>query len=120
MSEREIENDERPAGVERVREELLGDALDLEREVARLDAMGEKTRFVILYLLSKEGQLPSGELADMLGRRQNDLYHHLNTLEDAGLVGKFREGGSRVYELSPLAEAFVPDVFDSIHERAVA
>ena len=82
--------------------------------------MAEPTRFVLLYLLASEGQVPSGELADLLDRRQNDLYHHLNTLEDAGLVGKFREGSTRVYELTPLAERFVPQIFDSIRSRAEA
>jgi DNA-binding transcriptional ArsR family regulator len=80
--------------------------------------MGDRTRFVILYLLSEEGQMPSGELADALDRRQNDLYHHLDVLEDAGLVGKFREGSSRVYGLSPLAEGLVPELFDSVRARA--
>lgn len=98
--------------------ELLGDSLDLDREVARFDAMGDRTRFVIPYLLSEEGQMPSGELADALDRRKNDLYHHLDVLEDAGLVGKFREESSRVYELSPLAEELVPGLFDSIRARA--
>lgn len=118
MSEREVERGDRPAAIERVEEGLLGDALDLDREVARLDAMGDATRFVILYLLAEEGRMRSGELADALDRRQNDLYHHLNVLEDAGLVGKFRDGRSRVYELSPLAEGLVPGVFDSIRARA--
>lgn len=118
MSEREVAGDERSEARNRVESELLGDSLDLEREAERLDAMGEPTRFVLLYLLAEEGQLRSGELAELLDRRQNDLYHHLNTLEEAGLVGKFREGRQRVYELSPLAEAFVPSVFGSIAERA--
>jgi len=120
MSEREVPSGERPSGIERIQRELLGDGLDLDREVARLDAMGDRTRFVILYLLAEEGQLHSGDLADALDRRQNDLYHHLNVLEDAGLVGKFRDGRSRVYELSPLAETIVPGLFDSIHARADA
>lgn len=118
MSERETATDERSEARARVEAELLDDTLDLEREAERLAAMGEPTRFILLYLLAKEGQIPSGELADQLDRRQNDLYHHLNTLEDAGLVGKFREGRNRVYELSPLAEQFVPAVFGSIEDRA--
>lgn len=118
MSEREIGGGERPPGIERVERELLDNSLDLGREVARLDAMGDRTRFVILYLLAEEGRMASGDLADSLDRRQNDLYHHLNVLEDAGLVGKFREGRSRIYELSPLAEGLVPGLFDSIQARA--
>jgi hypothetical protein len=41
-----------------------------------------------------------------------------DVLEDAGLVGKFREESSRVYELSPLAAELVPGLFDSIRARA--
>ncbi|RKD97086.1 ArsR/SmtB family transcription factor [Halopiger aswanensis] len=120
MSEREIPNDERSAARDRVESDLLNGTLDLEREANRLQVMGEPTRFTILYLLAEEGRLRSGELADLLDRRQNDLYHHLNTLEDAGLVGKFRDGSSRVYELSPLAEGFVPQIFDAVGARAEA
>lgn len=120
MSEREVSSGERPAGERRVETDLLYGVLDLEREAERIAAMGEPTRFTILYLLSVEGQIPSGDLADLLDRRQNDLYHHLDVLEEAGLVGKFREGDARVYELSPLAEAFVPPIFESIAERAEA
>lgn len=120
MSEREVSSEERPEGERRVESELLGGVLDLEREAARIAAMGEPTRFTLLYLLSVEGQLGSGELAALLDRHQNDLYHHLDVLEAAGLVGKYREGNGRVYELSPLAEAFVPPIFDAIAERAEA
>ncbi len=120
MSEREVDVDERPAGRQRVESNLLGGTLDLERETERLAAVGEPTRFTILYLLTERERMESGELADLLDRRQNDLYHHLNVLEEAGLVGKFRDGGTRVYELSPLAETFVPGVFEAIRERADA
>ena len=127
MSERERVRDEReeaaearPEGYDRIESELLNNSLDLEREAERFRAMGESTRFTLLYLLAQEDQIGSGELADLLDRRQNDLYHHLNTLEDAGLVGKFRDGQTRVYELSPLAEAFVPQIFEAISDRAEA
>lgn len=118
MSKREVDHGERPAAIDRVERDLLGGSLDLEREVERFDALGERTRFVVLYLLFEEGEMASGDLADALDRRQNDLYHHLNALEDAGLVGKYREGHGRIYELSPLAEGLVPPLFESIRERA--
>jgi DNA-binding transcriptional ArsR family regulator len=120
MSEREVTNDDVPPAIERVKRELLHDTLDLDREIARLDAMGDRTRFAILYLLARDGKLQSGELADALDRRQNDLYHHLNVLEDAGLVGKYRDRDQRIYELSPLAETVVPALLNSIEQRATA
>ena len=76
------------------------------------------TRFTVLYLLATDGETPSGRLAEALDRQQNDRYHHLNTLEDAGLVGKYRDGSSRIYELSPLGGHRVPGVFESIRARA--
>ncbi|SDR41854.1 ArsR/SmtB family transcription factor [Natronobacterium texcoconense] len=117
MTDRGISHDDRTKARERVESELLAGALDLDREANRLSVMGEPTRFTILYLLAEEGQIRSGELADLLDRRQNDLYHHLDELENAGLVGKFRDSGSRVYELSPLAEGFVPQIFDAVGSR---
>jgi len=120
MSEREATKDEQSEARERVEEELLRGTLDLNREAERLSTMGEPTRFILLYLLTEEGRIQSGELADQLNRKQNDLYHHLNTLEEEGLVGKFREGNDRIYELTPLAEAFVPRVFDTIKSRSEA
>lgn len=125
MSERERTREEesskeRPEGVRRIESELLNGELDLEREANRLKQMGEPTRLTIMYLLAQEGRIASGELADLLDRRQNDLYYHLNTLEDAGLIGKYRSNSSRAYELSPLAERLVQPVFESIKERAEA
>lgn len=105
----------------RVEEDLLNDTLDFDREINRLKAIGEETRFTILYLVAVEEEIHSGELADRLDRRQNDLYHHLDTLEDAGLVGKYRaDDGGRIYELSPLAEQMVTPMFDAIRERSEA
>lgn len=118
MTERERTRDERSEALQRVDRELLGEHLDLDREVNRLAAMGEPTRFTILYLLATDGETRSGKLAELLDRQQNDLYHHLNTLEDAGLVGKYRDGSSRIYELSPLGEQLVPGVLKSIRARA--
>lgn len=112
---------ERTEARRRVEAELLNDALDFDREIDRLDAIAEETRFTILYLLADRGSLRSGELSELLDRRQNDLYHHLDRLESAGLVGKFRaDDGGRVYELSPLAEQLVRPILDSMRERASA
>lgn len=122
MSRTEVEAEsEETEARRRVERELLNETLSLGREVDRLKAIGEETRFTILYLVAVEGEIPSGELADLLDRRQNDLYHHLDALEAAGLVGKYRDGdGSRIYELTPLAERMVTPIFDTIRERAEA
>ena len=118
MGQREKAKNGRTLAGERVRDELLGDNLDLNRETERFKMLGDPTRFIILYLLATDGETTSGDLATALDRKQNDLYHHLNKLEDAGLVGKYPEGNNRVYELSPLAEELVTGVVDSIRGRA--
>jgi len=122
MSRTEVEAEgEKAEARRRVEEGLLNETLSFDREIDRLKAIGEETRFIILYLMAAEGEIHSGELADLLDRQQNDLYHHLDALEDAGLVGKYRaDDGGRVYELSPLAERMVTPIFDAIRERADA
>ncbi|MGM0590106.1 MAG: helix-turn-helix domain-containing protein [Halobacteriota archaeon] len=123
MSRTEVrENtDDRTEARRRVESELLNGTLDFDREIGRLKAICEETRFTILYLIATEDGIHSGELAHLLNRKQNDLYHHLNELEAAGLVGKYRaDNGGRIYELSPLAERIVPTIFDSIRRRAEA
>lgn len=121
QSEVEEEREEWTEARQQVETELLNDMLDFDREVERLRAIGEETRFTILYLVAAEDEIHSGELADLLDRKQNDLYHHLNRLEDAGLLGKYRaDDGGRIYELSPLAERMVEPIFDSIRGRAEA
>lgn len=123
MSERERSKQAEsvPEGRRRVEQELLGGVLDFDREIGRLEALGDETRFTILYLTAAEDGVKSGELADLLDRHQQDLYFHLNKLESAGLVGKQRaDDGTRLYELTPLAEQFVPSLFESIRDRAEA
>lgn len=115
------EVDDRPEAYRRIEEDLLGDTLDLDRELDRFKAMAERNRFTILYLLAAEGELRSGELASLLDRGQNDLYHHLRRLEDAGLVGKYpADDAGRIYELSPLAEQLYQPILDVIRQRANA
>jgi DNA-binding transcriptional ArsR family regulator len=118
--DRETTVEEPPEGRKRVETELLNGTLDLEREATRLKELGEPTRLTLMYLIAEEEQITSGELADLLDRQQNDLYYHLNTLEDAGLIGKHREENTRVYELSPLARTLVTPVFEAIKTRAEA
>jgi len=122
MSRTEVEAEsEQTAARRRVEAGLLDDTLSFDREIDRLKAIGEETRFTILYLVAAEGAIHSGDLADLLDRRQNDLYHHLDALEEAGLVGKYRaDDGGRIYELSPLAERMVTPIFDAIRERAAS
>jgi DNA-binding transcriptional ArsR family regulator len=103
---------------ERVETELLGDVLDFDRELGRLEAVAGEVRFPILYLLAGEDGLSSGELADLTGRKQRDLYHHLDTLEETALGRKRTRDGSRFYELSALGDRLIEPLFETLRERA--
>ncbi len=121
MSERTTERQagaERSLARERVETELLGDVLDFDRELGRLAAVASEVRFPILYLLAEEDGLSSGDLAEATGRKQRDLYHHLDTLEETALVRKRTRDGSRFYELSALGDRLIEPLFETLRERA--
>lgn len=121
MSERTTETETsggRSLARERVEAELLGDVLDFDRELGRLQAVASEVRFPILYLLAAEDGLSSGDLAELTGRKQRDLYHHLDTLEETALVRKRTRDGSRFYELSALGDRLVEPLFETLRARA--
>jgi DNA-binding MarR family transcriptional regulator len=74
-------------------EDLLSPSGDrtLEDYLAMQDAIGDRTRFLVVYLLANDDPHTSAQLADRVGVRANTLHYHLNKLEDVGLVRKRRE-----------------------------
>jgi DNA-binding transcriptional ArsR family regulator len=102
----------------RVETKLLNGELDLEAEMERFSAIGDETRFLTLFLLSEEGPLTSGELADAIDKRQNHLYYHLTTLKEAGLVGTTEGQRNQSYKLSETGKEVVADVFGSLRRRS--
>lgn len=63
-----------------------------------LDIIGSKKRLEILKLLSQEDRYVSQimELGDMDGKR---VKHHLEKLEDEGLVKSYKDGRRKYYKL---------------------
>jgi protein-tyrosine-phosphatase/DNA-binding MarR family transcriptional regulator len=61
---------------------------------AAFAALGEPARLRIVEQLALSDALPS-DLADRLGMASNLLAHHLNVLEDAGVVRRLRSEGDR-------------------------
>ncbi|MBX0346841.1 helix-turn-helix domain-containing protein [Halomicroarcula pellucida] len=49
-------------------------------------AVGNETRFRILYRLKRDGSMSAKELREALDLPGNTLHHHLDTLVDVGLV----------------------------------
>ena len=66
----------------------------VERRAAVHAALGEPVRLAIVDRLSP-GDASPGELAEAVGVGSNLLAHHLNVLEDAGVIRRVRSEGDR-------------------------
>lgn len=60
--------------------------LTFEEYLAVQRAIGNETRFRVLYRLKRDGAMSAKELREALDLRRNTLHHHLDTLADVGLV----------------------------------
>ncbi|WP_254280118.1 ArsR/SmtB family transcription factor [Haloarcula marina] len=60
--------------------------LTFEEYMAMQRAVGNETRFRILYRLKRDGSMSAKELREALDLPGNTLHHHLDTLVDVGLV----------------------------------
>ena len=69
-------------------EDLLPEhsVLKLEEYLAMQDAIGNETRFRILYALKQQGEMSANQLKEALDMRPNNLHYHLDQLCDVGLV----------------------------------
>jgi DNA-binding transcriptional ArsR family regulator len=71
----------------------------LDTVAARFRTLGEPQRLRILQLL-EAGERTVGEIADALGAQQPNVSRHLQTLYEAGIVGRRRSGTSVIYSIS--------------------
>lgn len=76
-------------------------------------ALQHPMRAAILRVLAQRAPLSNGDLADELDRDPSTTTHHLQRLEDAGLVERTREGRSVVTELSSDAAEVLHSPTDS-------
>jgi ArsR family transcriptional regulator len=69
-------------------EDLLPEesVLDFEEYLAMQRAIGNETRFRILYALTGQGEMNANQLKESLGMRSNNLHYHLDKLCEVGLV----------------------------------
>ena len=69
-------------------EDLLPEhsVLKFEEYLAMQDAIGNETRFRILYALKQQGEMSANQLKEALDMRANNLHYHLDQLCDVGLV----------------------------------
>lgn len=71
----------------------------IERIAARFRTLGEPQRLRILQAL-EGGEKSVGEIVEAVGGQQSNISRHLQTLFDAGLVGRRREGVAVMYAIT--------------------
>lgn len=84
----------------------------LQRRADLHAALGEPGRLAIVDALAT-GDAAPGELADQLGMGTNLLAHHLNVLDDAGLIRRRRSEGDRRRSYVSL----VPQILETMDPR---
>jgi DNA-binding transcriptional ArsR family regulator len=91
---------------------------------AALDAVGDRTRRLILARLRDDGPLPVARLADALPVSRPAVSQHLKVLKEAGLVVDRVDGTRRIYELDPdgiqALQRYTDDLWTSALERFAA
>jgi DNA-binding transcriptional ArsR family regulator len=110
-------------GKARVHKELFADPriATFEDYLEQFEAIANSTRFIILYLLSEDGETTYKELSEATEKVGNGLNHHLDTLQSAGLITRYKQridGQERsVYELSVLGSKLVEPTLEFIAEE---
>jgi DNA-binding HxlR family transcriptional regulator len=110
-------------GEARLRKELFSGprVATFDDHLEQLDAMADANRFVVLYLLYKDGDTTYKKLSDATGKVGNGLNHHLSTLQSAGLINQYKrrvDGQERsVYELSVLGRKLLEPMVEFIAEE---
>ena len=87
--------------------------LTFEEYMAMQRAIGNETRFRVLYRLKRDGAMSAKELRETLDLPGNTLHHHLDTLVGVGLVENRKrnkptsEGLYSYYRATALGEALL-------------
>lgn len=101
---------DRGNGEQYVEERLFGDRFEsLERHTARKAALGNTTRYGILYLMYEYGELSRSRLSDEIGRSSNYLEQPLKRLIDTNLIEKIpgppeADGRKTYYQITTLGK----------------
>ncbi|WP_232820569.1 ArsR/SmtB family transcription factor [Halorussus litoreus] len=97
--------------------------LDLQDYLDMQSALGNETRFRILYTLKCEGNKSAKELRTRLGVAGNTLHYHLDELVDVGLVenrmrNEPEKGGVySYYRASAMGEALLEEGIEELIRR---
>ncbi|WP_254273813.1 ArsR/SmtB family transcription factor [Haloarcula marina] len=97
--------------------------LTFEEYMAMQRAVGNETRFRILYRLKRDGSMSAKELREALDLPGNTLHHHLDTLVDVGLVENRKrkapdsEGLYSYYRATALGESLLDHGVEELLRR---
>ena len=75
-----------------------------EEHLTLTAALSEPPKAAVLHTLATQGEVHGGVLADELDRDPSTITHHLQTLEDAGLVERRKRGRAVVNRLAPFVQ----------------
>src|SRR3954447_19192964 len=87
-------------------------------ERAMVEAGGTASTWQVLVLVRSRDWDKQSELAEAMGVTSATLTHHLNGLEHAGLIRRWREPGNRRVQRVELTEAGIA-MFDRLRDVAV-
>jgi predicted ArsR family transcriptional regulator len=97
--------------------------LDLQDYLDMQSALGNETRFRILYTLKHDGNMSAKDLRTRLGVAGNTLHYHLDELVNAGLVeNRMRNepeenGVYSYYRASAMGEALLKEGIEELIRR---
>jgi ArsR family transcriptional regulator len=74
------------------------------------DVLSNKTRFDIIMLLRKEGELSVSEICQKLGYEQSRVSHNLKCLLNCGFVEVEQRGKRRIYRMSEIVGRILDDL----------
>ena len=121
------ESDEKsplPPVLSTLQSETLDSAVfDVERYVRQLDAMGNPTRFAVLYALARDGEMPRKRIEAHTDRDGNTLQTPLDVLEERGLTRKRRDPDDkrrRLYRLTDSGATLMDAVLSKMEDDAAA
>ena len=109
--------------IEGIQAEVDGAAPWFDDMTSRLEAIKDPTRFKLVFLLYRYGQLCVCDLANILGVTSSAISQHLRRLKDMGFVSAHRDKQTMFYSISdPSFAAFLDRLGDFAPEpeRAVA
>src|SRR3954465_674101 len=88
-------------------------------ERAMVEAGGPASTWQVLLLVRSRDWQKQSELAETMGVTSATLTHHLNGLEDGGIIRRWREPGNRRIQRVELTDAGAA-MFDRLRDVAVA